>query len=77
MVDHCIAVFSKKQEERLFRTYLTDALMAIVNNTSKQSVSKIEKRYADIAGYTKPAVEKTGDEIVKDIIKRAGLRVKA
>lgn len=35
MIDHCIAAFQREREEKLYRVYVTDALMALVDNSAR------------------------------------------
>lgn len=72
MVEHCISAFKQRQEETGYRTYLTDALMAIANNTAIYEGSMgMTRRWAE-AG--EPRDERDGDEIVKDIVERLELK---
>lgn len=32
MIDHCVSAFSKKQEDKAYRVYVTDCLKAIAEN---------------------------------------------
>ena len=57
--------------------YVTDCLKLIAENTANISRGQYMKsRYYDIIHRAK-VDNRTGDEIVEDIIKRAGLVVKA
>ena len=50
----------------------------MTENTAKQSESGgsyINKPFADLIGSNKPNDERTADEIIADITKRAGLEV--
>ncbi len=72
--DYCISLFRKKQEERRFQSYVADVLM-IMNNNIQQRIggAKITQRYSDY--FTRKKEDKrTAKEIVKDTIKKAGLR---
>ena len=70
--DYCISLFRKKQEERRFQSYVADVLM-IMNNNIQQRFGgvKITQRYSD---YFKKEDKRTAVEIVKDTMKKAGLR---
>lgn len=71
VIDHCISVFSTKQEEMLYRIYLTDALKVISENTAKmvQEGKYLPKRYADlIEKKNRKEDERTGDEIADEVI---------
>ena len=53
---------------------MTDALMALVNSGSKY---QIDKRYTEILKESmRPTKEKTAEEIVADVMERAGLTLK-
>ena len=59
----------------MYRVYMTDALKITVENTAKfAGGSYIKARYIDII-EPKKVDTRTGDEIVEDIIQRAGLVV--
>ena len=74
---YCIARYKREQEEKAYRVYVTDALRLTVENTAKYAGgSYIKARYIDVI-EPKKVDNRTGDEIVADIIKRAGLVVKS
>lgn len=60
-----------------FRIYVTDALKLISENTAKfAGGSMMSTRFFEILDTKKKITEeKSGDEIVMDIVKRAGLEV--
>ena len=66
VIDHCIAAFQKEQQEKAFNVYLTDALMAIANNTSAltNEGQKMSGRYFDIIDIKPKKKEETADEII-------------
>lgn len=69
-MDHCIAFFRRKNERRLFEIYVTDALKAIAENTSKMyGGSSMKMRYADLMMDTKTEEEseRTADDIINSI----------
>lgn len=63
-----------------YRVYVTDSLMHLVNNTQRFAGGvAINSRYADIIEKNfsgKPKDDRSGEEIVADIVKKAGLEVK-
>ena len=74
---YCIARYKREQEEKAYRVYVTDALRLTVENTAKFAGGNyIKARYIDII-EPKKVDTRTGDVIVADIIKRAGLVVKS
>lgn len=71
MVDYCISRYKHKQEEKIYRAYIADALMHICNNIANGIGGiTIGTRYIDLG---KPADTRTGDDIAVDVIQRAGL----
>ena len=75
VVDYCISLLRKKQEQRRFQVYLTDALMIMNNNIVRAfGGGKIKQRYADYFSKKKEDT-RSAKEIVKDTIKRAGLKL--
>lgn len=71
VVDYCISRYKHKQEEKLYRAYVSDALMHITNNLSHAfGGNRITQRYTDLM---KPQDTRTGDDIAVDVMQRAGL----
>lgn len=74
MIDYCISSFLKRQEEKLYRMYVTDALKAAVENTQNFAGGTIlTKRYIDLITKQKAPedAEKEGmeaNEIVDNIV---------
>ena len=64
---------TQQAKDTAYRVYVTDCLKLIAENTGNIS---LKLRYYDII-QPKKADNRTGDEIVADIIKRAGLVVKS
>ena len=64
---------NQQAKDTAYRVYVTDCLKLIAENTGNIS---LKLRYYDII-QPKKADNRTGDEIVSDIIKRAGLVVKS
>ena len=64
---------NQQAKDTAYRVYVTDCLKLIAENTGNIS---LKLRYYDII-QPKKADTRTGDEIVVDIIKRAGLVVKS
>lgn len=68
MIDHCISFFHKRNEEKLFKNYVTDALRIITYNTSKRGSGIMEERYSDILESIKKKPEtRTAGEIINSI----------
>ena len=67
----------QKDKDTAYLVYVTDCLKLIAENTANISYGKyMETRYYDKI-YPAKVDTRTGDEIVEDIIKRAGLVVKS
>ena len=64
---------NQQAKDTAYRVYVTDCLKLITENTGNIS---LKLRYYDII-QPKKEDTRTGDEIVADIIKRAGLVVKS
>ena len=64
---------TQQAKDTAYRVYTTDCLKLIAENTGNIS---LKLRYYDII-QPKKEDKRTGDEIVEDIIKRAGLVVKS
>ena len=68
---------NQQAKDTAYRLYVTDSLKLIAENTANFAKGQYMKaRYYDIITPKKQDT-RTGDEIVEDIIKRAGLVVKA
>lgn len=64
------------EERDAFRTYVADCLWAIAKNTANScGGSYFETKFRDGVRAAKPEDNRTGDEIVADIIARAGIEV--
>ena len=74
MINHCIAFFRTRKEERLYRAYITDILKVTAEMVAAYTGAQITAGdFKELAGWVKTD-DRTGDEIAADIIKRAGLR---
>ena len=73
MIEHCVSLFLKEQEEKRYRAYVTDTLMLISENTARfvSEGKYMNRRWADAL---KPQDNRTGDEIAAEVILNAGLR---
>ena len=71
-----MARINERTKTEAYRIYVTDALRVVAENTARfASGNYIKSRYADVI-EPKKQDNRTGDEIVADIFKRAGLVVK-
>lgn len=72
MIEHCISVFSSKQEEMLYQIYLTDTLKVICENTgilAREQGKYMSIRYADLIDKkNRKEEERSGDEIADEVI---------
>lgn len=66
-----IARFIQEREDLIYRAYTTDALRTIAQNGG----SYPSKRFAELLDY-EPKDQRSGDEIVADVVARCGLVVK-
>ena len=72
---YAIARFNQHQRDLAYRIYVTDCLRMVTENAAKLSKGTYtEARFYDIINQ-KPVVNRTGEEIAADIIKRAGIEV--
>jgi hypothetical protein len=80
VIEHCIFTLKSLREEKLYRVYVTDALMAIADNTTHlvgtQGVvdygKTIKERWIDILNPPPeiPEDNRPSEEIASDIWKR-------
>ena len=80
MIEHCIFTLKSLNEEKSYRVYVTDALMAIADNTTHlvgtQGVvdygKTIKERWIDVLNPPPkiPEDNRTSEEIASDIWKR-------
>ena len=71
VMQHCMEHMRRKMDERRYRAYITDALMAISENTARfNGGSGMVGRWID---YYRPEQTRTTEEIITDVIAKAGL----
>lgn len=76
VIDHCVSLFNRHVKDELYRGYIADSLKLINDNLAKSVGGNVlRERYSELARVKKEP-EKTGDEIARDVIRRAGLKVK-
>ena len=73
LIDHVIAEYNARMEEKVFRSYVSDLLMLLAEG----KIAQIQYRYSELIEKPKEVDEKTGDEIALEVIARAGLKGKA
>lgn len=67
VIDHCIAYFNKEQKEKAYKTYITDTLRLMTENTAKQAGgSYIKARYIEIVDPPKEET-RTAEEVIDRI----------
>lgn len=83
VIEYCVSILLQREEKRkkqeVFYNYIANCLKIITENTAKSvnvgyDASYVSNNLADILCPSN-IEEKTGDEIAKDIIKRAGLKI--
>ena len=67
LINFIISTLKIENEEKMFKYYITDSLYY---NAQEQRISK---RYVDLLTTNQDINEKTGDEIVAEVIKKTGL----
>ena len=73
---YVVSKYKEQQKEMAYRIYVAECFRIMTENTAKQGGgSYINKPFADVIGNSKPKDERTADEIIADITKRAGLEV--
>ena len=71
-MDFIVALFQKEQEDMAYRIYVTDALKLLTENGNRT----LNFRFAELLEKrNKPQDNRSGEEIVADVIKRCGLVV--
>ena len=71
MIDHCVSAFSKKQKERLYKIYVTDALKLISENTfGGNKRAAMSKRWIDIVEAKVIKETRSAEEIISDFKSR-------
>ena len=74
MLDHVICEIEATLKERQYRAYVTDVLMTLTNNVAHGlGGSVINVRWAD---SFKKQDTRTPEEVVRDVFKRGGLKLK-
>ena len=76
LIDHCIKELRERMAEKVYREYLTDAIMNIGETAAKAFGGRyLQVRYADLIGEDSEDGA-TADEIVLDVMRRAGLKTR-
>lgn len=77
VIEHCISSLSIKRKDEQYKYYLTDCLKNINKIIATQySGEYINERFYNLVKDEIEKEEKTGDEIVKEVMKKACLNVK-
>lgn len=76
MIEHCVLAFDQFVKGKLYREYVTDGLKCLSESVATAfGGSYLQKRFADIIeGVTEEEI--SADDIVIDIMERAGLKLK-
>ena len=73
-VRYCLARLDERLTERAYRAYVTDALKAAAENTSRANGGIImQRRFAELF---EPKERRSGEEIAEAVIKKCGLAVR-
>ena len=68
VIDHCISAFLQRQDEKLYRFYVTDALKAIAGNTQLfAGGDSMSISYKEIIDRKPKEKEKTAEEIIDNL----------
>ena len=70
-MEYMVARFVQEREDLSYRIYTTDMLRTMAMGMKYQSV----QRYAELIDHA-PKDERSGEEIVADVVQRCGLKVK-
>lgn len=71
MIDYCVSAFSKRQKEKIYKTYLTDALKVIAENTAGGNKrSTMTKRWIDLVEPPMVKETRSADDIISDFKNR-------
>ena len=72
---YVIARYQSQRRDLAYRIYVSECLRIISKNTAKMGGGEfVERKFSDIIN-PKPKDERSGEEIVADIIERAGIEV--
>lgn len=74
-VRYCLARLEEQLAERTYRIYVTDALRAIAENTSRATASGGYVMLRRFAELFEPEERRSGGEIAEAVIKKCGLEV--
>ena len=72
IIQHVHGYMADKLDERRYRAYVTDAMMAIAENTARfNGGSQMSGRWVD---QYKPVDNRSAEDIIQDIVTNAGLK---
>ena len=74
--DFCISLFQKEQEDKAVKIYYAECFRIITENTAKMGGGSFMQAKLKEIIDPKPVDKRTGEQIVADIIKKAGLEVR-
>ena len=67
VIEHYIAFFKKEQHEKAYKSYVTDALRIITENTAKANGGRyLQARYAEMIEPLKEE-KRTANEVIIDL----------
>ena len=74
-IGHVRSQLEASTRDSVFKVYVSDCLRIITENTAKYAGGSFMKmRYSDLI-ESKPKQEKSAEEIIDDVVKKAGLEV--
>lgn len=67
----------RERRDEAYRIYLTDTLKIISENTAKLGGNAVSIRFYDIIhGGTNQKAEKTSEEIISELVRKGGIKIK-
>lgn len=76
MIEHCMSLFKKEQEEKAYRVYMADVGYALANMIGKKfcglTEDVISKRFAEFYEPAKEKKTESEEEIIARISKKLG-----
>lgn len=71
---YAVARYNENQREMVYRVYVSECLRILTQNTAQNGGQYVSEKVINII-HKKPVDNRTGKEIVADVIKNAGIEV--